>query len=231
MPHSCFPTLKKAFLATTPVAAGYLILGIAFGIMLEGKGYGSVWALMMSTLIYAGSMQFAAIPLLAASASFASASILTLFVNLRHLFYGLAMLKTYKGTGKAKPYLIYSLTDETFALLSAPVPGGVSPHRYYVLVSLLDQSYWIIGSVAGALIGSALPFDSSGIDFAMTALFVVLFIEGWLTTRDHRSAIIGLGSTLLCLLAFGRKTFLLPSMVLIIGILTFSGMKGNNHDK
>lgn len=213
-------TLKTVILATVPVMTGYLILGMAFGILLVDKGYHIGWALLMSTTIYAGSMQFVAVDLLSGGATLLSAAIMTLLVNARHLIYGISMLEKYRNTGKLKPYLMFSLTDETYALLCGGVPDGMERKRYYFLVSLFDQIYWIIGSIVGALVGSALTIDTTGIDFAMTALFVVIFVEQWLTSKDHGPALLGFGTTLLCLIFWGVDQFLIPSMMAIVCLLS-----------
>ena len=169
-------TIRYAFVRSLPIMAGYIVLGLGFGVLLQSKGYGAGWALVMSGLIYAGSMQYVAIDLLAGGASLISAAIMTLMVNARHLFYGISMLERYKDTGAAKPYLIFALTDETYSVVcSGGVPEGVDRKKYYFWVSLLNQLYWIAGGVAGALLGSVLPFDTTGIDFSMTALFLVVY--------------------------------------------------------
>ena len=153
-------TIRYAFVRSLPIMAGYIVLGLGFGVLLQSKGYGAGWALVMSGLIYAGSMQYVAIDLLAGGASLISAAIMTLMVNARHLFYGISMLERYKDTGAAKPYLIFALTDETYSVVcSGGVPEGVDRKKYYFWVSLLNQLYWIAGGVAGALLGSVLPFD------------------------------------------------------------------------
>lgn len=212
--------LKTVVLTTVPVMAGYLILGMAFGILLADKGYNVLWALLMSTTIYAGSMQFVAVDLLSSGAAFLSAALMTLLVNARHLVYGISMLTKYRDMGKAKPYLVFALTDETYALLCSDPPEGVDRKWFYLLVSACDQLYWIVGSVLGTLIGSALTINTDGIDFAMTALFVVIFVEQWLTNRDHVPALLGLGLTLVCLLIWGAERFLIPAMVLIVLVLS-----------
>ena len=159
--------------------------------------------------------------LLAGGASLISAAIMTLMVNARHLFYGISMLERYKDTGAAKPYLIFALTDETYSVVcSGGVPEGVDRKKYYFWVSLLNQLYWIAGGVAGALLGSVLPFDTTGIDFSMTALFLVVMTEQWKASRDHTPALVGLGVSLVCLLVFGSSDFLIPSMVGITAALT-----------
>ena len=212
--------LKTVALTTVPVMAGYLILGMAFGILLADKGYNVLWALLMSTTIYAGSMQFVAVDLLSSGAAFLSAALMTLLVNARHLVYGISMLTKYRDMGNAKPYLVFALTDETYALLCSDPPEGVNRKWFYLLVSACDQLYWIVGSVLGTLIGSALTINTDGIDFAMTALFVVIFVEQWLTNRDHVPALLGLGLTLVCLLIWGTERFLIPAMVLIVLVLS-----------
>ena len=214
-------TFKYAFVRSLPIMAGYIVLGLGFGVLLQSKGYGVGWALAMGGLIYAGSMQYVAIDLLAGGASLISAALMTLMVNARHLFYGISMLERYKDTGAAKPYLIFALTDETYSVVcSGDVPDGVDRKKYYFWVSLLDQFYWVVGCVAGALLGSVLPFDTTGIDFSMTALFLVVMVEQWRSTRDHTPALVGLGVSLVCLLIFGSSNFLLPSMIGITVALT-----------
>ena len=197
-------SVKYAWKRSLPVMAGYLVLGFGFGILLEAKGCGPGWAFLMSLTIYAGSMQYVAIDLISGGASLLAAGIMTLMVNARHLFYGISMIERYKGTGKKKPYLIFALTDETYSLVcSGDVPEGVEKNSYFFWVSLFDQSYWIIGSVAGALTGSLLNFNTSGIEFSMTALFIVVFVEQWKSTSNHISAVIGVASSVVCLLIFG----------------------------
>lgn len=208
--------IKKAFMDTVPVMTGYLVLGIGFGIILKTKGFGVLWALAMSTVIYAGSMQFVAIDLMTGGASLAVTVLTTLMVNARHLFYGISMVYRYKGAGKKKPYMIYALTDETYSL----VCSEERRHRYYFTVSLLDQIYWVTGSVCGSLLGSIIPFNTEGIDFALTALFLTVFVEQWLSTGKHGPALAGLGASVLCLIIFGADNFLIPTMVLITVILT-----------
>lgn len=214
-------TFKYAFVRSLPIMAGYIVLGLGFGVLLQSKGYGVGWALAMGGLIYAGSMQYVAIDLLAGGASLISAALMTLMVNARHLFYGISMLERYKDTGAAKPYLIFALTDETYSVVcSGDVPDGVDRKKYYFWVSLLDQFYWVVGCVAGALLGSVLPFDTTGIDFSMTALFLVVMVEQWRSTCDHTPALVGLGVSLVCLLIFGSSNFLIPSMIGITAALT-----------
>lgn len=214
-------TFLTAFQNTLPIMAGYLVLGAGFGILLKTKGYGVVWAFLMSVFIYAGSMQYVAIDLLSGGATLISAALMTLMVNARHLFYGISMLDKYQDMGAAKPYLVFSLTDETYSLVcTGKVPKGADKRSYFLWVSLLDQSYWVIGSVAGSLIGGLITFNTTGIDFSMTALFVVVFVEQWRETKDHTGALVGVLASLLCLLIFGAESFLIPSMIAITVILT-----------
>ncbi len=214
-------TLRLAFVHTIPVLTGYLFLGAAFGILLADNGYHFGWALLMSLLIYAGAMQFVTVGLLSAGVSFWVAVLMTLMINARHLFYGLSMLDKYRNMGKKKPYMIFSLTDETFSLIcSANVPEGVDKNGFYFFVSLLDHIYWVAGSVIGGLIGSVLPFNTKGIDFVMTALFVVIFIDQWKSSKDHIPAVAGVCCSLLCLIIFGADNFILPSMIAILLLLT-----------
>ena len=215
-------TIRQAFVDTTPVMAGYLVLGMGFGILLRTKGYGPLWAFCMSFFIYAGSMQYLTIDLLTGGASLIAAALTTLLVNARHLFYGISMVEGYKGMGKKKPYAIFALTDETYSLVCQDNahPDQKSFHSYAFWVSVLDQCYWVAGSMAGSLLGSVIPFDVTGIDFALTALFVTVFIEQWLNTKDHASALIGVGASLICLLLFGADSFLIPAMIAILLSLT-----------
>ncbi len=214
-------SIKYACKRSLPVMAGYVVLGMGFGILLETKGYGIGWALAMSVFIYAGSMQYVAIDLLAGGASLLSTALMTLMVNARHLFYGISMLERYKETGAKKPYLIFALTDETYSLVcSGDVPEGVDQSKYFFWVSLFDQCYWVIGSAAGSLIGSLINFNTAGIEFSMTALFVVVFVEQWKSTSNHLSALIGVAASVFCLVIFGAESFLIPSMIAITVILT-----------
>lgn len=219
---------KIAFLASIPVMAGYIVLGIAFGILLADKGYHFGWAILMSVLIYAGSMQFVTINLLTGGASLISAGIMTLLVNARHIFYGISMLNKYKDMGKAKGYLIFSLTDETFALVCGGAPTQTEPRKYYFWVSFFNQCYWIIGSTIGALVGSAITFNTAGIDFAMTALFVTIFVEQLLACSARFPAIAGVLCSVICLLLFGTEKFLIPSMFAITIVLLLYGKVHDN---
>lgn len=214
-------TVKQAFFKSIPVLAGYVVLGIGFGILMRNAGYGVLWAAAMSLLIYAGSMQYVGVSLLTGGASILTAAITTVMVNARHLFYSISMIEPYKDAGKYKPYMIFALTDETYSLLcDGKAPEGTDPRAYRFLVSAFNHSYWILGSVIGNLLGAVLPFSTAGIEFSMTALFVASFTEQWITAKDHVPALTGLLSTLLCLVLFGREHFLIPAMLLITLVLT-----------
>lgn len=213
--------LKTVLLTTLPVMAGYLAIGIGFGILLKVNGYGLWWAIGMSVFIYAGAMQYVGVSLLSGGASLLTVGLTTLMVNARHLFYGITMIDRYKGAGLKKPYLMHALTDETYSLVcDVKVPEGVNAHMYYLLVSAFNQAYWVIGSVIGSLIGSLIPFDTAGIDFAMTALFITVFIDQWKNTKQHSPAIAGICIAVLCLLIFGQEHFLIPTLLAITAILT-----------
>lgn len=210
---------KTAFFDTIPVMTGYLFLGIGFGIIMQQNGFGLGWAVAMSVFIYAGSMQYVGVGLLTGGAGLVTAALATLLVNARHLFYGISMINAYKGTGKKKPYLIFALTDETYSLVSREqLPRGVERNAYFFLVSLFDQCYWVAGTVLGSMAGSLIPMNFEGIDFALTALFVTIFVEQWLSSKDHFPAIVGVVSAAACLLLFGPDTFLIPTMILITAI-------------
>ena len=224
-------TVKKAFLSTLPVMAGYVVLGTGFGILMSSKGYNPLWSVAMSVFIYAKSIQYLAVDLLAGGAGLITSALTALMVNARHLFYGISMIGKYRDTGKYKPYLIFALTDETYSLNCSGLPEGVDEPKYYFLVSLFDQCYWVLGSLLGAVLGYVIPFSTEGIDFALTALFVTVFVEQWLSTGDHIPALMGLGASVLCLCIFGPGSFLIPAMALITVLLALYRKKGGpEHD-
>lgn len=223
-------TIKKAFIASIPVLSGYMVLGIGFGIILKSKGFGFLWALAMSGCIYAGSLQYVGINLMAGGASLIAVALTSLMVNARHLFYGISMIDNYKGAGARKPYMIFALTDETYSLVCEG-KGDMDEseyHRYCFFVSLFDQIYWVSGSVIGSLLGDIIPFDTTGVDFALTALFITVFVQQWLDNKDHRPAIIGVVASILCIVIFGAANFLIPAMVLITAALCL--MKGRGKE-
>jgi 4-azaleucine resistance transporter AzlC len=214
--------LKAAFPRTVPVLFGYVFMGAAFGILMAENGWSVLWPVLMSVFVYAGSMQFVAAGLLAGPFDPLGAAVLTLTVNARHLFYGLSMVGRFESCGKKKPYMIFSLTDETYSLLcSAKAPKDVDEGDFLFFISLLDQLYWVAGSALGGLLGSVLPINTKGLDFVMTALFTVIFTEQWLSSKNHIPAVTGVGVAALCLLAFGPADFVIPSMLVILAVLTF----------
>ena len=213
--------VKTAFIKSLPVMAGYVVLAIGFGILMKEAGYGLFWSFLMSFTVYAGSMQFVAVSLLSSGASLISAALTTLMVNARHLFYGVSMIDKYKNAGKKKPYLIFALTDETYSLLCGDdYPEGEDKHWYSFFVSLFNQCYWIIGSIIGSILGSLITFNTAGIDFSMTALFVTVFVEQWLTSKNHLPALAGLFCSVACLMIFGPDGFLIPTMISITIVLS-----------
>lgn len=217
-------TVKHAFIASLPVMAGYIVLGTGFGILLSAKGYSFWWALLMSITIYAGSMQYVGVNLLASGASVLSTALMTLMVNARHVFYGISMIKEYRDMGWRRWYAIFGLTDETYSLVCVDpkLPEGADRRNFYFLVTLMNQCYWIFGSLLGAILGNAISFNSAGIDFSMTALFITIFVEQWEKTRQHLPAIWGLLVSLVCLVIWGADQFLVPSMIGIsIGLFLF----------
>lgn len=204
---------------TFPVFAGYIVLGIGFGILMQAKGYGWWWSLLMSASVFAGSMQYVAVDLLASGASLITGALMTLLINIRHLFYGITMLEEYKDVPQ-KPYLIFALTDETFSLVcSADLPEHIDRKQYYFFVSLLNHCYWVTGSLIGGLLGNIIPFDTTGVDFAMTALFVVIFAEQWEKSKNRLPAITGIVCSVASLILFGPSDFLIPAMVAISAAL------------
>lgn len=212
--------LAAAFPVTVPVLMGYLSIGIAFGLMLERAGYNFIWAFFMSLTIYAGSGQYLGVELLATAAGLGTVAVMTLLINFRHLVYGLSMLEKFRGMGWRKFYMIFSLTDETYALLAgADVPVGVRPRDFYFAVAVLDQLYWIAGSVIGGVAGGLLSLDITGIDFAMTALFVVIAVEQWKSAKEHLPALLGAGCTLIFLILMGEEQMLLPALGAIVAAL------------
>ena len=223
--------LKTVFLDTVPVMTGYLFLGVSFGILLGETGYGLGWAFATALFMYAGSAQFLTVSLLANHAGLLSSAIAIFLLNARHIFYGISLIDAYKGTGRKKPYLIFALTDETYSLVTQnQPPEGMKRHTYCFLVSLLDHIYWVFGCVLGSVAGNFLPINFEGIEFVLTALFVTLFTEQWLTNKNHFPAIVGVVCTVLCLVIFGKEIFLIPSMVLIALLLTTARKTGKRKE-
>ena len=216
--------LRYAFRRTVPVLCGYLFLGLAFGLLMQQAGYGWPWAVLTSVIVYAGSMQFVLVGMLGGGfGSLLSVALTTLSVNSRHLFYGLSFLETFRKMGKARPYMIFSLTDETYSLLcSLQPPQTLNADRVRLYIALLNHLYWVAGSAAGAILGSVLPFDLTGIDFAMTALFVVIFVEQWCAAKSHLPALAGAGFGIFWLIVLGPDRFLLPALVCTVLVLLLS---------
>lgn len=212
-------TMKYVFYKTIPVLLGYLFLGFAFGLHLQEAGYSFWWAFLSSAIVYAGSIQFVLVDFLSGGTSLPVIAVMTLLINSRHAFYGLSFVEKFRKM-KTYPYMVFSLTDETYSLLcSLKTPEGMDEKKVMFLISLFDQLYWIAGSVLGAVLGQMLPFDMTGIDFAMTALFVTIFVDQWREARSHLPAVIGLCSSVVCLLIFGGSNFILPSLIITVGLL------------
>ena len=212
---------------TLPVMTGYLVLGMGFGMIMEANGFGLLWSLSMSLFIYAGSMQYAAIGLLTGGASLLTVALTTLAVNARHLFYGISMVDRYKHTGLRKPYLMFALTDETYSLV-CQTDKGVG---YMFWVSVVDHFYWVTGTLLGAVLGHTLSLNTKGVEFSLTALFLTIFADQWLTRKDYFSAAAGVAITLGCLLLFGSDRFLIPSMLLITAVLLLRMGKEDAHER
>ncbi len=218
--------LKAAFPHTLPVLAGFLFLGVAYGILMKSIGYGAGWTFLMSFLVFAGSMQYVGITLLTATFNPLYALFITLMVNARHIFYGISMLEKFKNTGRFKPYLIFAMCDESFSILCSAKPEkDVDKNWFMFFIVFLNRWYWIIGSVLGALLGNYIKFNTKGLDFALTALFVVIFINQWQEQKNHFPAVVGVISSAVCLLIFGPDKFIIPAMILILIIFTFSNKK------
>ncbi|PTJ41874.1 branched-chain amino acid ABC transporter permease [Staphylococcus simulans] len=219
--HPHLKAIKAAFPQTIPIFAGFSFIGIAYGIYMHSLGFPPIYAMLMSLLIFAGSMEFVAGSLLLVPFNPLSVFVLTLMLNSRHLFYGISMLDRFKGTGKYKPYLIFGMCDETFAINNmANVPKNVDKTLFMFYVTLLNQFYWFFGTTIGSLFGVFIKFDTKGLDFVMVALFVVIFLESWLKEKNHVSSLIGLAIPIVCLVIFGPNQFILPSMILIVLALT-----------
>ncbi|HBD64239.1 MAG TPA: branched-chain amino acid ABC transporter permease [Clostridiales bacterium] len=223
---------KAAFPHTIPVFTGFIFLGIAYGILMSSKGYGLGWTILMSTIVYAGSAQYVAITFLTTAFNPIYALLMTLMVNARHLFYGISMIDKYRDMGALKPYLIFGLCDETFSIVcSAEPPEGVDRKWFSFYITLLDHIYWVLGSAVGAVLGSMLSFNTRGLDFVLTALFVVIFLGQWKSQKDHKPAITGLVCSVACLIVFGQSSFIIPSMIAILAVLLISRKKDSGDSE
>ena len=212
---------KKAFRAalpySLPICIGFLFIAMSYGFLMRSRGFSVFYPMAMSAFIFAGSMEFVAVELLLSAYAPLHAFLLTLMVNARHLFYGISMLEKYKGMGWKKPYLIFGMCDESFTVnCTVTPPDDVDRGWFMFFVNLLNQIYWVSAATAGALLGYVVQFDTTGIDFVMTALFVVMFLNQWEEAKDHRPALVGLICSAVCLLIFGSSNFIVPSMIFII---------------
>ena len=213
--------LRAAFPYTIPIFAGFWFLGMTYGIYMNVSGFSFVYPILMSLTIFAGSVEFVTVNLLLGSFNPLQALLLTLMINARHLFYGLSMLDRFRGLGWKKLYLIYGMCDESFSInYTAQIPEGVDRGWFYFFVTLLNHFYWFSGSTLGGIFGGLIQFDTEGLDFVMTAMFVVIFLEQWLKDQNHTSALAGIGASVACLLLFGADDFMIPAMLAILGVLT-----------
>jgi len=217
--------VKKAFFAafpkTIPIMMGFLFLGMSYGIYMKVSGFSFVYPLCMSMVIFGGSLEFVAVTMLLGSFAPLQTFLMALMIQARHLFYGITLLEKYKGTGWKKPYLIFGMCDESFSVnCSTEVPEEVEKGWFYFFVTLLNQSYWVVGATLGGILGSFITFNTEGLDFVMTAMFVVIFLEQWLKEKKHYTALIGVLTSAGCLLLFGADSFLIPTMVCILCFLT-----------
>ena len=208
-----------ALQASLPIMVTFLVLGSGYGILMQKHGYGPIWSLLSGIIIFSGTVQFVSVSLLS-TGNVIMAAFTAFMVSARHIFFVISMIGRYREEGKKKWYLFYALCDETYAVLSRDcVPEGVNQSAYRLLVTLFDQGSWVLGSFLGGWIGTLLSFDSTGIDFAMTALFTTVFISQWLESGCHIPAVLGVTATFLCRILFGRDLFLIPAMIIIIGVL------------
>ena len=213
--------LKAAFPHTIPIMTGFLFLGMTYGIYMNVSGFSFWYPMLMSMTIFAGSMEFVTVNMLLGAFHPLQALSMTLMINARHLFYGISMLDKYKGTGLKKLYLIFGMCDESFSInYTAEIPEDVDKGWFMMWVTVLNQFYWVLGSTLGGIFGSFIHFNTEGLDFVMTALFVVIFLEQWMKEKNHTNAIVGLVISVLCLILFGKDDFIIPAMLGILGVLT-----------
>ena len=228
------PMIKKAFLCafpyTIPIFAGFWFLGMTYGIYMNVSGFSFWYPMVMSLTIFAGSVEFVAVNLLLGAFNPLQALAMTLMINARHLFYGISMLDRFRGTGLKKIYLIFGMCDETFSInYTAKIPEDVDRGWFMFFVTLLNHFYWVFGATLGGIFGSLITFSTEGLDFVMTAMFVVIFLEQWLKEERHTSSLLGIGISLLCLIAFGADNFIIPSMIAMLGVLTL--LRGGERQK
>ncbi|EOS81616.1 branched-chain amino acid transporter AzlC [Dorea sp. 5-2] len=214
-------SFRCAFPHTIPIFAGFLFLGMTYGIYMQVSGFSFWYPCLMSLTIFAGSVEFITVNLLLGAFNPLQALALTLMINARHLFYGISMLDRYKGTGWKKPYLIFGMCDESFSInYTADIPADVDRGWFMFFVTFLNHLYWFSGATLGGIFGSLIHLNMEGLDFVMTAMFVVIFLEQWLKEKRHESSLIGLGVSLTCLILFGADNFIIPSMIAILAVLT-----------
>ena len=214
--------LKAAFPHTIPIMTGFLFLGMTYGIYMNVSGFSFWYPMLMSMTIFAGSMEFVTVSMLLGGFHPLEALTMTLMINARHLFYGISMLDKYKGTGLKKLYLIFGMCDESFSInYTANIPEDVDRGWFMMWVTVLNQFYWVLGSTLGGLFGSLLKFNTEGLSFVMTALFVVIFLEQWMKEKNHTSAVVGIVLSVLCLVIFGKDSFIIPAMLSILVVMTF----------
>ena len=213
--------LKCAFPHTIPIFVGFCFLGMTYGIYMKVSGFAFWYPMLMSLVIYGGSLEFVAVSMLLAPYAPMQAFLMTLMIQARHLFYGIALLDKFRGMGWKKPYLIFGMCDETFSInCTAEIPEDVDRGWFYFFVTLLNQIYWVLGATAGGLVGGLIRFNTEGLDFVMTAMFVVIFLEQWRKEKRHDSAAVGMAASVVCLAIFGADNFLIPTMVCILAVLT-----------
>ena len=213
--------LKCAFPHTIPIFAGFCFLGMTYGIYMKVSGFAFWYPMLMSLVIYGGSLEFVAVSMLLAPYAPMQAFLMTLMIQARHLFYGIALLDKFRGMGWKKPYLIFGMCDETFSInCTAEIPEDVDRGWFYFFVTLLNKIYWVLGATAGGLVGGLIRFNTEGLDFVMTAMFVVIFLEQWRKEKRHDSAAVGMAASVVCLAIFGADNFLIPTMVCILAVLT-----------
>jgi 4-azaleucine resistance transporter AzlC len=227
--------LKAAFPYTIPIFAGFWFLGLAYGIYMNVSGFSFVYPMIMSIIIFGGSLEFVAVEMLLSPFAPVQVLIMTLLIQARHLFYGISMLDKFKDMGWKKFYLIFGMCDETFSInYTAKIPEDVDRGWFMFFVTLLNHLYWVSGATIGGLVGSLIHFNTDGISFVMTSMFVVIFMEQWMKEKHHVSAYIGLGAAVLCLLIFGADSFMIPTMIMIIVLLAafrrpFEKMEANEQ--
>ena len=220
--HACWPALRAAFPYTTPILAGFVFLGFAYGVYMNVMGFPFYYPFLLALVIFGGSLEFVAVSMLLSPFAPLATFLLALLIQARHLFYGLSLFDTYRGLGWKRFFLIYGLCDETFSIIFSAkrrLPEGVDRGWFMLWITWLDEAYWVFSALLGGLVGGALPFDTAGLGFVMTAMFVVIFIEQWLNECHHATAVLGLVAAGSCLAVFGAQSFMIPAMLVILSAL------------